>query len=281
MNIAQAVSQTTEILNQGDVPEARRDAELLVSFVVGREKTFLIAHPEYELPSDETIRLDELTRRRLTREPLQYILRRQEFYGLEFEVTPDVLIPRPETEILVERAIEFLESRNDPRFCEIGIGSGCISVTVLHQLKNSSAIAADVSTAAIRVAGKNAQRHGVLDRLTLIESDVYSNIPNTYFDAILSNPPYVPERDLTTLQPEVRDHEPQVALTGGGEGLDVISKLLTGASSRLNVGGALLFEMGFNQSSRVSEMFDRDLWQTIEILPDLQGIPRIAFAVKR
>jgi release factor glutamine methyltransferase len=281
VNIAQAILQIKETLNQGDVPDARRDAELLVSFVAGKNKTFIVAHPEHELSADETSRLDNLTSRRLAREPLQYILGRQEFYGLEFDVTPDVLIPRPETEILVERAVEFLKPRGNHRFCEIGIGSGCISISVLYQLKNVTAIAGDVSKAALTVSERNAQKHGVRDRIQLIESDVYSNIPNMYFDAILSNPPYVPERDLTTLQPEVRDHEPQVALTSGAQGLDVIHKLVSGASSRLNDGGALIFEMGFNQSPLVSELFDRHLWQSIEILPDLQGIPRIAFAVKR
>lgn len=281
MNIAQAIPLATEKLNQGDVPDACRDAELLVLFVTGKDKTFLIAHPEYELTPGETAKLDALTSRRLTREPLQYILGRQEFYGLEFGVSPDVLIPRPETEILVERAIEFLRPFSDPKFCEIGIGSGCISVTILHQLKNATAIAGDVSAAALRIAKKNGERHGLLGRLKLVESNVYSNIPEHQFDAILSNPPYVPEPDLATLQPEVRDYEPQIALTSGNSGLDVIDNLVTGAPSRLKQNGALLFEMGFNQSLRVLEMFDSRLWRTVEILPDLQGIPRIAFAVKR
>jgi release factor glutamine methyltransferase len=225
--------------------------------------------------------LDKLTARRLTREPLQYILGRQEYYGLEFEVTSDVLIPRPETEILVERAIEFLGPLRDPAFCEIGVGSGCISISVLHNVRAAKAVAADISIKAINVARSNAIRYVVDDRIEFVESDVYSNLPDVQFDAILSNPPYVPEIDLESLQPEVRDYEPHLALTSGKLGLDVIGKLVNEAPQYLKPGGMLIFEMGFNQSPAVSQMFDSAAWQTFDILPDLQGIPRIAVAVKR
>jgi release factor glutamine methyltransferase len=281
VNIAQAILQTAAKLADADVPDARRDAELLVSFVTGRDKTSIIAHPEYELSSDSGKLLDELTDRRLTREPLQYILGHQEFYGLEFAVTPDVLIPRPETEILVERAIEFLKSRSQPTFCEIGVGSGCISVSVLHNIRTAKATAADISTKAINIARANAVKHAVDDRIEFVESDVYSNIPATLFDAILSNPPYVPEIDLESLQPEVRDYEPHLALTSRELGLDVITRLVNGATHHLKPGGVLIFEMGFNQSPTVSQMFDLAVWESFGILPDSQGIPRIAVAVKR
>ena len=281
MNLANAVSLTVDKLTAADVPDARRDAELLVSFVTGKDKTFRIAHPEYELSANEEKHLDTLTARRLTREPVQYILGRQEFYGLEFAVTPDVLIPRPETEILVERAIEFLKPRNTPTFCEIGVGSGCMSISVLHNVRAAKAIAADISTKAISVARANAVKHAVDDRIQFVESDVYSNIPETQFDAILSNPPYVPEIDFDSLQPEVRDYEPRLALTSGDLGLDVITRLTEQAPVYLKPGGMLIFEIGFNQSAAVSRMFDPRVWRSAEILPDLQCIPRIAVAVKR
>jgi release factor glutamine methyltransferase len=281
VNVADAVSFTAEKLREGDVPDARRDAELFVSFVAGRDKTFLIAHPEHELSANEEMHLDKLTARRLTREPLQYILGRQEFYGLEFVVTPDVLIPRPETEILVERAIEFLKPLGDPSFCEIGVGSGCISISVLCNVTSVRAIATDISTNAINIARANAVKHTVADRISFVESDVYSNVPETQFDAILSNPPYVPEIDFDSLQPEVRDYEPHLALTSGDLGLDVITRLTEQAPAYLKPGGLLIFEMGFNQSAAVSGMFDPRVWQNAEILPDLQGIPRIAVAVKQ
>lgn len=281
MNIAEALSSCSAELAENDVPNARQDAFQLVGFVTGRAKTYLIAHPETELTAEEVSRLQELTRRRASREPLQYVIGQQEFYRLMFEVTPDVLIPRPETEILVERAIGFLSNRTSPRFCEIGTGSGCIAISVLHEVANASAVACDVSVKAIDVAGRNANRNGVAGRLELIMSDVFNSFPATEFDAVLSNPPYVPEIDLATLQPEVRDHEPEVALSPGGDGLSVIERLINEAPRFLKTDGMLLIEMGFNQSGRVREMVDDLVWADIDFLPDLQGIPRIFSAVKR
>lgn len=281
MNIAEALSSCSAELAENDVPNARQDAIQLVGFATGRAKTYLIAHPETELTAEQVSRLQELTRRRASREPLQYVIGQQEFYRLMFEVTPDVLIPRPETEILVERAIGFLSNRTSPRFCEIGTGSGCIAISVLHEVANASAVACDVSGKAIDVAGRNANRNGVAGRLELIMSDVFNSFPATKFDAVLSNPPYVPEIDLATLQPEVRDHEPEVALSPGGDGLSVIERLINEAPRFLKTDGMLLIEMGFNQSGRVGEMVDDSVWADINFLPDLQGIPRIFSAVKR
>jgi release factor glutamine methyltransferase len=281
VNLANAVSITAVKLAAAGIPDARRDAEMLVTFVTRKDKTFFVAHPEHELSASEQTHLDELIDRRLTREPLQYILGRQEFYGLEFEVTPNVLIPRPETEILVEYAIEFLKPLDKPTFCEIGIGSGCISISVLHNVRGATATAGDLSASAINIARANSIKHAVDDRIEFVESDVFANIPVTQFAAILSNPPYVPEIDLDSLQPEVRDYEPQLALTSGEQGLDVIGRLVNGGPQYLRSGGMLIFEMGFNQSPVVSQMFSTVVWQSFEILPDLQGIPRIAAAVKR
>ena len=281
MNIAEALALCTAQLNQHDVPDARRDAALLVAFAIDRDKTFLIAHPETSLTPQQTATLSDITARRSTREPLQYILGRQEFYGLEFEVTPDVLVPRPETEILVDRAIAFLSAIETPHFCEVGVGSGCISISVLYELQNASAVACDISRNALAVAGRNAEKLNVSDRLEFVVSDLFDSISDRAFDAILSNPPYVPELDFDSLQPEVRDHEPTVALTSGPDGLTVIERLIGQAPRHLKSGGMLLFEMGFNQSGKVSEMLDENVWTEIEFLPDLQGIPRILSALKR
>jgi release factor glutamine methyltransferase len=281
VNIAEAIALCNAQLNEHDVPDSGRDAVLLVAFATGRDRTFLIAHPEAAMTPHQTTMLSEIAARRSTREPLQYIIGRQEFYGLEFEVTPDVLIPRPETEILVEHAIAFLSPIAAPRFCEIGVGSGCISISVLHELQNASAVAGDISRNALAVAGRNAAKHGVTGRLELIVSDLFDSVPAKAFDAILSNPPYVPELDFDSLQPEVRDHEPTIALTSGTDGLRAIERLINQAPEHLRPGGMLLFEMGFNQSGKVSEMLDEDVWTEIEFLPDLQGIPRILSALKR
>jgi release factor glutamine methyltransferase len=281
VNIAEALTLCSIKLKGANVPDPRKDAALLISFVTGRDKTYLIAHPEIELTQEQGSALFEVVSRRASREPLQYITGSQEFFRLEFEVTPDVLIPRPETEILVERAIEFLRSQPDPRFCEIGIGSGAISVSVLHELPDASALACDISQNALEIARRNSDRHGVSDRLELIVSDVFASVPKEHFRAVLSNPPYVREPDLAALQPEVRDHEPVIALTSGPDGLRVIEKLIEHSPSYLMTGGALLFEMGFDQSARVREMLDDNVWKDIEFLPDLQGIQRILFAAKR
>lgn len=281
MNIAEALETSTAELTASDVPNARQDALLLVSFATGRDKTSLIAHPEAELTALQQTELIQLTSRRASREPLQYITGRQEFYRLTFEVTPDVLIPRPETEILVERAITVLSATPSPRFCEIGVGSGCISVSVLHEVSNASAVACDISESALTVARRNAEQNNVDSRLELMISDVFDFVPLEQFDAVLSNPPYVPEVDLATLQPEVRDHEPTIALTSGTEGLNVIERLIERAPSYLRTGGLLLFEMGFNQSRKVRELLNDALWTDVEFMPDLQGIPRILSAVKR
>ena len=281
MNIGEALERCFGELVENDVPNARQDAFQLVGFVTGRDKTYLIAHPEAMLTPEEQAGLSRLTARRASREPLQYVLGRQEFYRLTFEVSPDVLIPRPETEILVERAIGFLSNAAASRFCEIGTGSGCIAVSVLHELRQASAIGCDISAKALDVARRNAERNGVANRLQLINSDVFESLPHEKFDAVLSNPPYVPEVDVPTLQHEVRDHEPTIALTPGGDGLGVIERLIEQSPSYLKPGGLLLFEMGFNQSGKVRELIDDEVWTDVDLLPDLQGIPRILFAVKR
>jgi release factor glutamine methyltransferase len=281
MNIADAIKHTRAELESADVPNASMDAGILVSHVVDRDKAYLIAHPEHELPEHQLELLMILTARRAAREPLQYIVGYQEFFGREFKVTPGVLIPRPETEIVVERAILFLRQVDAPRFCEIGVGSGCISVSILSEVANGSAVGVDISETAIRVADENAQLMDVRDRIEFIVSDLFSSVAADGFDAIVSNPPYVPEPDLGSLQPEVRDFEPHVALTSGTAGLDLIERLIAEAPARLKPDGALIFEIGFDQSDRVSEMFDDRLWRDIEFLADLQGFPRVAFGIKR
>jgi len=280
MKIGNAVRAIAEILEVQNVPEPLREASLLICLAIKKDKAFLIAHPEYELRVDERSLLQDFANRRANREPYQYIAGHQEFYGLEFEVTPDVLIPRPETEILVERAIRSLTERpGSSTFLEVGVGSGCIAVSILASVSNSIAAAVDISDKALAVAGRNASKRGVSERLRLFVSDVYTNVEQRNFDLIVSNPPYVPNADLETLQPEVRNFEPYASLSDGGNGLSIVEKLIRGATNFLKPGGELLIEIGFDQSPRVENMFDARLWETVEFLPDLQGIPRIAHAV--
>ena len=279
--IAEMLNEGEQLLADAALTDPRREAATLVAMALGRDRTFLYAHPEYEPNESETARIEEFIRRRAGREPLQYIRGTQEFYGLDFEVTPDVLIPRPETEMLVELGVEFVSRFEEPRFLDAGTGSGCIPVSILKHAPNARAVAVDISPAAIAVARRNAERNGVAERVELIESDVYANLPAERFHLIVSNPPYVPERDLSGLQPEVRDHEPRVALTDGRDGLQIIAEIVRRAPEFLLPGGHLLIEIGFGQAEKVRAMTPADVWETVRMEPDLQGIPRVLVAKLR
>lgn len=274
MNISSTLSPAAEILKEAGVADPRREAASLLAFTLAKPSSFLIAHPEYELNNDEADQFNRFVARRANREPFQYITGRQEFYGLDFEVTPDVLIPRPETEILVETAIKELRKLDTPTFCEIGVGSGCISVSILHNVPTATAVATDISKQAIAVTRRNAERHGVTDRLTFIEGDLFASIDQK-FDMMVSNPPYIPDADLTDMQKEVRDFEPHNALFAGTDGLDIIRRIISEAPDHLNTGGLLLIEIGFGQSEILRDQVDPSIWSKPDFIPDLQEIDRL------
>ena len=279
-NISEMLNNATGILQKSGIAEPRREANSLLSFTLQKDKTFLIAHNDYELSGEEEKTFQSFLERRAGREPFQYITGNQEFYGLDFFLTPDVLIPRPETEMIVENAIEILKPRKNSRFCEVGVGSGCISVSILHENQTVTAIGLDVSEKALVIAGKNAQRHQVSERLELKPSDVFGALNDEKFDLIVSNPPYIPRRDIEDLQAEVRRFEPLNALTDGENGLSIIKKIITDAPRFLKPNGFLLMEIGFGQAAAVKAMFAAKFWQSIEILPDLQNIPRMVKSQK-
>lgn len=274
VNISEALQKAAKKLEENNINEPRREANSLLAFALGKDKTFLIAHSEYELSENESTHFQQLLERRANREPLQYIRGTQEFFGLDFIVTPDVLIPRPETELLVEAAIEILKTKENPRFCEIGTGSGCISVSILHEVKNASAIGADISEKALNITKLNAEKNSVSERLKFIKSDVFENIENEKFDLIVSNPPYISIDDFENLQKEVKNFEPQNALTDNKNGLSIIEKIVSDAPKFLKSGCYLLMEIGFDQSDEVEKMFDLQIWHSVEFLRDLQGIRR-------
>jgi release factor glutamine methyltransferase len=280
MNISEALKSATEVLRESQISDAAREAKSLLAFVLNRNQTFLVAHAEYELSFDEEKRFRDYVTRRARREPFQYIVGRQEFCGLDFSVTKDVLIPRPETEMIVEAAIEILRAKANSAFCEIGIGSGCIAISILHQVESASAIGADISEKALAVAGRNSARHRVSERLELRISNVFANLPNKKFDLIVSNPPYIPRDDIKNLQAEVREFEPLAALTDGTDGLSIIEKIIADAPRFLKPDGFLLMEIGINQAVAVKALFDNKLWRGVEITPDFQTIPRMVKARK-
>ena len=193
--------------------------------------------------------------------------------------SPAVLIPRPETELLVETAIEILPP--NAKFCEVGVGSGCICVAILHGVETATAIGLEISEAALKIAEKNAETNKVSARLELKISDVFENLRGATFDLIVSNPPYISMEEMKTLQTEVRDFEPHTALTDGGDGLSVIERIVKNAPEFLNEKGFLLLEIGCEQSAKVGKMFDESIWQNVEALKDLQGIERVIKYEKR
>lgn len=270
------------MLDISGVPEARREASSLLSFVLGKDRTFLISHAEDPVDDDSLDQLREFVQRRATGEPLQYITGVQDFYGREFRVTPDVLIPRPETELLVEAALEVI-GRDNAFICDVGTGSGCIAITLLCEIPRAQAVAIDKSPAALEIAKLNAARQSVAERALFVVSDCFDALDQTEygFDLIVSNPPYVSEAALSGLQREVRDHEPLVALSPGTDGLSVIRRLLADAPAYLKPNGHMLMEIGFDQSEEVRNLINRNVWSLLEIRPDLQCIPRIVVLQNR
>jgi release factor glutamine methyltransferase len=278
-SIAEAILQGTHSLRKAGVPEARREAGSLLAHVISRDRSFIISHAEDPITSEETARFADLIDDRARGKPLQYLTGHQEFFGLDFEVNEDVLIPRPETELLVETALKLLSKPEASFICDVGTGSGCVAVTLLHEVSNARCVALDISPAAIEVAKRNAARHGVIDRLEFLISDCFAKVDkDTMFDLIVSNPPYVSLHDLEGLQKEVRDCEPHLALEAGADGLSIIRRLLVDAGTYLKPGGHFLFEIGFDQrvavESLIAPMVSSGSWKLLDIYPDLQGIPR-------
>lgn len=276
--IEDAIKEGAQRLREGGVAEWRRDAGSLLAHALGRDRTFVIAHAGDALSEEQFESYQSLIERRAGGEPLQYITGNQQFFKLDFLVTPAVLIPRPETELIVETALELLRDDRAVRIADIGTGSGCLAISLLHERPAARAVAIDVSLAALRIAQRNADRHGVADRLDLLGSDTLAALDAAHverpFDLIVSNPPYVSEDEMKTLQREV-NHEPRTALAAGADGLSIIRRLLEETRPLLRLGGHFVFEIGFGQSQAVQQLVDPRVWELIEIRADLQKIPRV------
>src|ERR1700687_4830104 len=305
-------------LREADVPSFTLAAELLLLHVLNRNRTWLYAHPEEIIVDADAQRFFALIARRRAGEPTQHLTGKQEFWGLEFEVTPDVLIPRPETEHVVESAFDRLAVReiragrpqkNDGaglRIADIGTGSGCIASALAKELPQAVIFATDISPAVLEVARRNAERHSVADRIQFHESNLLDQVfagggqhaapleatlpgmevhespitshDSCSFDLIVSNPPYVGRREAVTLMREVRDHEPEVALYGGEEGYELYADLITQAAAHLKPGGILVLELGHNSLPAVRPLLDAPTWSSVGVTNDLAGIPRVLAA---
>jgi release factor glutamine methyltransferase len=265
------LSWTKEHLTAKGIENARLEAEWMLCAATGLDRVGLYLNFEQPLNKKELDTYRAMVGRRSKREPLQYILGNQEFFGLEFEVTPDVLIPRHDTETLVMEALaKALAAR---AILDIGVGSGCIAVSLAKQMPNAMITGTDISEAALAVAGRNALKHGV--EIEFLSGSMFEPVGGRRFDLIVSNPPYIPTADIDALQPEVRDFEPRGALDGGPDGLDAYRALIPAALPFLNPGGLLMVEVGIGQSGAVQDLFVKNEFNEIFTARDPAGIERV------
>lgn len=257
----------------------RQTAGVLLAHVLGVDRTHLLVKSEEQVGDAHYKSFLRLIERRAAGEPLQYITGHQEFFGLDFSVTSAVLIPRPETEFLVERVIKLMDdSMQSPVIVDVGTGSGCIAVALAVNLPRARVIATDLSAVALEVARINAERHGVAGRIEFIQGDLLEPLEplrlEDSVDVLASNPPYVNEGTTELIQREVIDWEPREALFGGVEGLDFYRRLLAEGSKFVRSGGYLVFEIGYNQLDAITEIIAAVEWELVDVTNDLQGIPR-------
>jgi len=318
IDVRTALKQGLAQLRESHIPSYTLAAELLLLHVLGRDRTWLYAHPEEPVSSANAERFFALIARRTNGEPTQHLTRKQEFWGLEFEVTPDVLIPRPETEHVIEVALDRLAVRERRagrkqtltgeglQIADIGTGSGCIAIALAKELPSATIYATDVSPATLTVAKRNAKRHSVSDRIHFLESNLLDQVSlvaaqhavpllgtdssstprqppvtshqSPLLDLIVSNPPYIGRREAATLMREVRDHEPEVALYGGEEGYELYADLIAQAATHLKPGGILVLELGHSSLPAVQPLLDAPAWTNVGVTNDLAGIPRVLAA---
>jgi release factor glutamine methyltransferase len=299
------LKQGLHLLREARVPSHTLAAELLLLHATGRDRTWLYAHPEERVAEPAAQKFLQLIQRRIAGEPTQHLTGHQEFWGLDFEVTPDVLIPRPETEHLIEVALDRLAVREiragrppkltgeNVSIVDIGTGSGCIAIALAKELPVAQVFATDISSAALAVAQRNARRLGFYERITFLESglfDAFSPLTTRhslalceaegplFFDLVISNPPYIAAREKAALPIEVRDHEPPAALYGGEEGYELYGSLIPEAARHLKPSGLLVLELGHDSLPAVRPLLEIPEWTNLLVTNDLAGIPRVLSA---
>jgi release factor glutamine methyltransferase len=304
MDIRSALRDGIAQLEREHVPSAALAAELLLMHTLERDRAWIYAHPEDELDATAREQYFSSIAKRASGVPTQHLTGHQEFWGLDFEVTPDVLIPRPETEHVIEIALECLGIGSDAssprrkkefRIADVGTGSGCIAIALAHELPAAQIIATDISAAALEAARRNASRHGPASRIAFIECNLLDSLhhqlqvtshtsptlsasQSPHFDLIASNPPYIGRQEAATLPREVREHEPEVALFGGETGTEIYGPLIAQAVTLLKPGAILVLELGHNSAEHVSRLLDAPEWTSVAITNDLAGIARVASA---
>jgi release factor glutamine methyltransferase len=268
-----------ERLRRGPHPErALQDAEFLLMHVLGKDRAWMLAYWKDEIGTDASIPYHSAIERRRSGEPIQYITGEAEFFGLPFRVTRDVLIPRPETEHVVEKVIELAAGMARPQIVDVGTGSGAIAVSVAAKIPSAAIAAIDISAAALDLARENAKRNGVTDRIRFLDGNLLAPVSEEKFDFVVSNPPYVPETDRTSLSVEVREYEPGLALFAGADGLAVYRRLIPAAYDALVPSGWIVLEIGYGQQEAIRTLLAESGFAEIAFTADLQRIPRVACA---
>lgn len=277
MQLRHALRSAIDTLEKNDIGSPRLNAETLLMFVLNCHRAYLYAYPERELTEDELQRYNDALAERSRGVPAQYITGHQEFWGLDFLVSPAVLIPRPETEHLIETAIEIAREWKNGVIIDVGTGSGCIALALENELPHAEVHAVDLSPDALEIARANAARLR-LERVRFHITDLLQGFPDEFADMIVSNPPYVGECEADKVQAQVRKFEPHMAVFGGPEGPELIRKLIEQSRHVLKPGGWLLIEIGYTQSPLLESLLEG--WNDVHFVPDLQGIPRVAVARK-
>jgi release factor glutamine methyltransferase len=283
VELKQILASALARLTTNHVPSPRMNAELLLMFTLNCDRAYLYAYPERELNVDEQKRYDHALAERIRGVPAQYITGHQEFWGMDIIVTPAVLIPRPETEHVIEAVLDRVGRRAPTparllRIADIGTGSGCIALALAKELPQAEIYATDISAVALEVARANAARHQLENRVYFREADLLAGLENTSFDFVVSNPPYVGDSEEDEVQLEVRKFEPRNAVFAGSTGVEVIARLIPQAHAALKPGGWLVMEISGTIAENVKTLLR--VWDDVQILPDLQSIPRVAQARK-
>ena len=283
-HIFDALKKAEELLRQSGVEDAATEALFMVASACNEKPSVLLTVRDEKLEDSVKELLKGWLERRILREPLQYILGETEFYGYPIKVTPDVLIPRPETEEIVDEAVKALKGVKNPIVLDLCAGSGCIAVAIAKDIRGSRVIAIDASPKALAIAEENALLNNVEKSITFLEGDLFASLKASgfefSFDLIASNPPYIKTGDIEALPPEVRLHEPRAALDGGTDGLTLIKRIIADAPKYLKPGKALLMEIGFGEAEEVKRIVsDTGLYRSFEIKKDLEGVERILKAI--
>lgn len=276
MNIFSLFKAIEADFQQQRVASAALDARLLVCAGLEIDHAGFIAHPETPVPPDKLAIIKRWAGRRMAGEPISRILGAREFWGMPFVITPDTLDPRPDSEVLVERALSFAKTSPVRRILDLGTGTGCLLLAILKELPEARGVGVDLNPGAVDVSRENAAKLGLSDRAEFIQGDWFAPLDEgERFDMIISNPPYIPEKDVESLAKEVRNHDPILALSPGPEGLEAYKIIFSRLKNHLNPGGLALFEIGFGQEKDVTRLVDDSHMFLSRITPDLAGIPRV------